>query len=285
MLTYISYRITEMIAILLPYPMAYSFVRMLFTLSYAAGIQSRPIHKNISMVLKKDIDDPEVKKLAKTVYINWGKNVVDFLKHGIISKNRLKQRIKLDGTDNLAKALEKGRGAVIFTCHVGNFEWGACRMAVEGFVVRGVSLVRKSRLTNTFFEAKRLSKGLKTLYINRMIHVFRYLKDNEVVAIPSDWDPTGRSKKLFNFFGRKAYLPTGAVQIALRSGADLIPSFIWRDGKYNHRQVICEPIALDRTGSKEEMLEKNMEKIIPIMEEYISTHISEWELFHDIWEK
>ena len=82
----------------------------------------------------------------------------------------------------------------------------------------------------------------------------------------------------------KAHLPAGAVQIAVKSGAELIPSFIWREGKYTHRQVIGKAIDLDRTGDKEEILEKNINKVLPVMEKYISEHISEWELFHDIWE-
>jgi hypothetical protein len=31
------------------------------------------------------------------------------------------------------------------------------------------------------------------------------------------------------------------------------------------------------------MLEKNMKKVLLVMEKYISEHIDEWELFHNIW--
>jgi KDO2-lipid IV(A) lauroyltransferase len=284
MLTYLGYRFVEMLAILLPYPIAYFISTFAFALSFFFGINTAAIKKNVSVVLKKDINDPEVRKTALNIYTSWSKNIVDFLKHRIISKDRLRQRIKLDGVNYLDDALKKGKGVVIFTCHVGNFEWGACRLAVDGYNIWGVSLVRKSEMTNRFFDSKRLSKGLKTLYINKMIHVFRYLKDNEIVAIPSDWDPTGKAERPFDFFGKKALLPTGALQIALKSGAALLPSFIWRDGKYNHHQIIGKPVQLDRTGDKEEMVEKNMKKVLPIMEKYISEHIGEWELFHDIWE-
>lgn len=283
MLTYLGYRFIEFLAFILPYPIAYFVGRTGFLLVFKLGISVDYIKKNASVVLKKDINDPLVYKTARNVYLNWPKNVVDFLKHRMISRNRLRQRIKLEGIHHLDKALKKKKGVVIFTCHIGNFEWGACRLAVDGYDIWGVSLVRKSQLTNRFFEKRRLTKGLKTLYINKMLNVFRYLKDNEIVAIPSDWDPTGRAEREFEFFGRKALLPTGALQIALKSGAALIPSFIWREGKYDHHQIIGAPIELDRTGDKEEMLEKNMKKVIPVMEKHISEHIDEWELFHNIW--
>ncbi|MFZ3387027.1 MAG: hypothetical protein WA120_07625, partial [Candidatus Hydromicrobium sp.] len=102
-------------------------------------------------------------------------------------------------------------------------------------------------------------------------------------AITSDWDPTGQAARPFKFFGKTAYLPTGALMIALKSGAPLIPSFVCRKDKYNHFQIIEKPIDLIREGDKETLINKNMEKVLEVMEKYIRNNISEWEMFHDIW--
>jgi len=250
---------------------------------FATGANVNTIKKNISIVLKKDIDDPEVHRIAKRIFINWGKNIADFLKHKVVSREKLKQRISVDSFKNLKKGLDKGKGVVIFSCHIGNFEWAASRIGVENYKIWGLTLFRKSDRTNKFFESNRLLKGFFTVYVNRMHHIFRYLKNNEIVAVPMDWDSTGTSSKLFDFFGKKAYLPTGALQIALRSGAALVPCFVWRDKKYTHHMVIMEPVELDHSGGKEEVIEKNMKIVIPIMEKHIREHIAEWELFHNIW--
>ena len=283
MFGYIGYKILEFIAVATPYPITYCIGAVGAMLWFFTGINVATIKKNISKVLDLNINDKKIHSIAKKIFINWSKNIVDFLKHPIISKEKLKQRIEVNGLENLDSELQKGKGVVIVTVHIGNFEWGACRLAVEGYKIWGVSLIRKNRLISKFFESKRLSKGLKTLYINRMLHVFRVLKNNEIVAIPSDWDPTGQAARPFNFFGKTAYLPTGALQIALKSGASLIPSFICRKDKYNHSQIIEKPIDLIREGSKETMINKNMGKILKVMEKYIRNHISEWEMFHDIW--
>ncbi|MBN2072429.1 MAG: lysophospholipid acyltransferase family protein, partial [Actinobacteria bacterium] len=253
-------------------------------LCFYTRISLAVVKKNICIALNIKTDDPETGRIALKIYINWFKNIVDFLKHKNISSKRLKERVGLIGKENLDRALKKGRGVVIFTCHIGNFEWGACRLAVEGYDIWGVSLVRKSGLTNKFFESNRLAKGLKTLYTNRMLNVFRILKNNGIVAIPSDWDPTGRAGRPCKFFGKNAFLPTGAVQIAIKSGAALLPSFIWRKDKYNHRQVVGEPLELDLTGDNDEQLNKNIARMHSVMEKYIVEHITEWELFHDIWQ-
>ena len=104
------------------------------------------------------------------------------------------------------------------------------------------------------------------------------------MAIPSDWDPTGTSKT-YDFLNKKAKFPSGAMQIALASGAPLIPSFIVRDGKFHHHQIIGEPLDLVREGSKEEILEKNMQKIIKVLEKYITENLDQWAMFHNIFVK
>jgi len=285
MFGYIGYKILEFIAVATPYPITYCIGTFGAMLWFFTGVNVANIKKNISNVLGLNINDKKTNNLAKKVFINWAKNVVDFLKHPVVSGEKLKQRVEVNGLENLDSGLQKGRGVVIVTVHIGNFEWGACKLALEGYKIWGVSLVRKNSLISKFFESNRLSKGLKTLYINKMLHVFRILKDNEIIAIPSDWDPTGQAARPFNFFGKTAYLPTGALQIALKSGASLIPSFIWRKDKYNHSLIIKKPIDLARKGSKETLINKNMGKILKVMEKYIRNHISEWEMFHDIWSK
>jgi len=283
MFGYIGYKILEFIAIATPYPVTYFIAKSGAMLWFLIGINVWTIKNNISKVLDIDFKDKKTHQTAIKIFSNWAVNIVDFLKHSNISKEKLKKRIEIKGLDNLDNALKNGKGVVIFTAHIGNFEWGACRLAVEGYDIWGVSLVRKSKLTRRFFESKRLSKGLRTLYINKMLNVFKILKNNEIVAIPSDWDPTGQAARPFKFFGKTAYLPTGALQIALKSGAPLVPSFIYRKDKYNHCLIIENPVDLIREGDKETMITKNMKKVIKIMEKYIRNNISEWEMFHDIW--
>ena len=283
MFGYIGYKILEFIVIATPYPVTYLIAKLGAWLWMLTGKNVNLIKNNVSRVLNLSVEDREIRKITTKIFINWAKNIADFLKHSIISREKLRQRIEVKGLENLDSALEKGKGVVIFTAHIGNFEWGACRLAVEGYNIWGVSLVRKNKLVGRFFESERLTKGLKTLYINKMLNVFRILKNNEIVAIPSDWDPTGQAARPFEFFGRTAYLPTGALQIALRSGAPLIPSFIYRKGKYNHFQIIENPIDLIREGDKETLIAQNMKKVIKVMEKYIRDNISEWEMFHDIW--
>jgi len=280
--SFTNYMIAAFLACATPYPVSFFISKNLALLWWVARKNVSSVKTNVAKVLDLDPNDERVIKISRKIYYEFAKNVVDFFKNGIITLNQFKKNITLDGIENLRKALEDGKGAVIFTAHIGNFEWGASRIGSEGIKIWGVGLYRENRFLDKYFEKNRKSKCLNTLNANRMLGVFRILKNNEVVAVPSDWDPTG-SSRAYDFLNKKVLLPSGAVQIAVASGAPLIPSFIVRDGAYHHHQVICEPIDLIREGPKEEILEKNMQKIVHVLEKYISENLDQWVMFHNIW--
>lgn len=287
MLIFLGYKFVEFIAFITPYPISYLIAGIAARLVYLLGICVPVLKKNVANALGKDINSKEVSKIVQRIYINWFLNVTDFLKHPLVSRKKFKKRIRLEGLENLDNALKPGKGAVIFTAHLGNFEWGACRLGVQGYKIWGTGLTRTYKRTNEFFEKRRLSKGLNTLYANKvMLNIFRILKNNEIIAIPSDFDPLGTANT-YKFFGKYAHIPSGPVEIAMKSGAPLLPSFTWRIDKYNHFQVIGKPVELvDDNGNREnrkEIIRLNMERVIAVIEKHISEHIDQWELFHDIW--
>ncbi|MCL4377104.1 MAG: lysophospholipid acyltransferase family protein [Actinobacteria bacterium] len=279
-----GYKFLELLVFIIPYPVCYLIALIVAKVVVVGNINVDVLKTNVSKVLDMDKNDKEVKKIVTKIYINWFYNVVDFLKHPLISKEKLKRRVELVGTENLENALKKGKGAVLFTAHIGNFEWGACRIAVEGFNICGTGLSRLNKHTNNFFESRRLSKGLKTLYVNNLLHIFKLLKNNEVIAIPTDWDSQGTAK-LYDFFGKKAYIPSGPIEIAMKSGAPLLPSFIYRKDKYTHFQIIEKQLELDFDSSydKKELIAINTRKMTVVLEKYIKEHLDQWEMFHNIW--
>jgi len=279
---FLGYKFLEFLALTTPYPISYLIALIVAKIVTTFNVNVDILKTNVSKVLNIDKNSKEVKRIVQKIYINWFFNVVDFLKHPIVSKEKLKKRVEIVGLENLDNALKKDKGVVIFTAHIGNFEWGACKVALEGYEIWGTSVSRPYKRTNNFFESRRLSKGLKTFYINNLLHIFRILKNNEIIAIPTDWDSQGSARQ-YDFFGNKAYIPSGPVEIAMKSGAPLIPSFIRRKSKYNHFQVIEEPIELETEGDKKELIAINTQKMIKVLEKYIREDIDQWEMFHNIW--
>lgn len=283
MLIFLGYKFVEFLAFATPYPITYFIASVSARILFNLNINVDALKTNISNVLNLDKNDKEVNIITRKIYINWFLTVTDFLKHTRVSKEKLKQRVEITGLENLDKALEKGKGVVIFTAHVGNVEWGACRVASEGYRIWATGLHRPYEPTNRFFESRRLVKGVRILYVNKsLLDVFRILKKNEIIAIPTDWDSQGTAR-IHDFFGKKAYIPSGPVEIAMKSGAPLIPCFTHRKGKYKHIVEMEKPLELETEGEKKELIDINTAKMANVLQKYIKEHIDQWEMFHNIW--
>jgi Kdo2-lipid IVA lauroyltransferase/acyltransferase len=283
MLIFLGYKFVEFIALATPYPITYFVASIAARFLFNLNINVDALKTNVANVLNLDKNDREVRATARKIYINWFITVADFLKHERVSREKLKQIIEITGLENLDKALEKGKGVVIFTAHIGNVEWGACRVAAEGYSMWATGLHRPYEPTNKFFESRRLVKGVRILYVNKsLLEVFRILKNNEVIAIPTDWDSKGTAHA-HDFFGKKAYIPSGPVEIAMKSGAPLIPCFIHRKNKYNHFIEMEKPLELETEGEKKELIDINTAKMVKVLQKYIKEYLDQWEMFHNIW--
>jgi Kdo2-lipid IVA lauroyltransferase/acyltransferase len=287
MLIYFGYKFAEFLVFVTPYPVTYFIADTVATILFFCGKYVDILKKNVSLALDININDKKTTMIAWKIYITWYRNIADFIKLPLINNENFKKRVELHGLENLKEALNKGKGAVLFSAHMGNFEWAGCRIAVEGFKVTGVGLERPCKRTNLFFENRRRPRGMGTIYANkRELNIFRILKNNETLAMPTEFDPLKTARE-YDFFNKKAFIPSGPVELALKTGAELIPCFTWRKDKYKHYEEICEPLKLERDEKKfagrKEFVDYNMKKMTEVLEKYIREHIEEWEMFHDIW--
>src|SRR4030042_5277177 len=142
MLIFLGYKFVEFLAFATPYPLTYLIASVSARILFNLNINVDALKTNVANVLNLDKNDKEVAATARKIYINWFMTVADFLKHTRVSKEKLKKIIEITGLENLDKALKKGKGVVIFTAHIGNVEWGACRVAAEGYSIWAAGLHR-----------------------------------------------------------------------------------------------------------------------------------------------
>ena len=64
-----------------------------------------------------------------------GSNAVDFLRLHRLDRIDLERIVRVDGEEHLVKGLARGRGVVVATGHVGNWELLAAFYARRGFPV------------------------------------------------------------------------------------------------------------------------------------------------------
>jgi KDO2-lipid IV(A) lauroyltransferase len=96
-----------------------------------------------------------------------------------------------------------------------------------------------------------------------------------------DRDLIGNGEPL-EFFGTPAPIPIGAVEIAIRSGAAVVPILLFRDSHRVH--AICYPeIRYSPEQPRDAEVRKTAEVLLRIFERAIRNHPEQWHVLDPIW--
>src|SRR5947207_7060807 len=81
--------------------------------------QRRAALDNYSAALGRDRDDPEVARVARRAFQNYGRMLMDFVLIESLTPAELIERISVDGLQHLDESLSRGRGAIMAVPHMG----------------------------------------------------------------------------------------------------------------------------------------------------------------------
>jgi len=165
---------------------------------------------------------------------NLARNMVDLIK-GPESCG-----VQVEGADALFKALERARerekGVLLVIAHSGNWDHAGIVTARGGFPMCFIARHQKnSRMYRELIRAREEGGGTVVDRDDpRLIRkLLAFLAENGVVAILVDI----RARKAgdtYRFLGRTAWLGNGLGLLAAKSGAEVLPVYLGRDGRRLH---------------------------------------------------
>jgi len=285
MFFYILYRIGYFLANILPLRFAYGLANIVSDLQYFIAKKDREaVAENMSTLLKKDVS--ECHALSRKVFRNFGLYLVDFFRMPNLTKKDIDERVKITGIENIQMVLGQNRGAVILTCHIGNWEMGGVVMAMLGYDMSDVALNHKHKSINDFFIKQREKKGLKVITINFIMkRCISALRRKGLLALLGDRDFTNNGI-IVNFFGIPTSIPKGPAMLSLKTNSAVIPGIFVREGRFNYNLIFDKPVEINEEAdiSQEEVIKKATERFVAIMEKYIRIYPDQWLIFRRFWE-
>lgn len=286
MLGWLLYKIGSLVPRLLPLKQAYRVAMWWASMWYSLNDHyARELRDNIAQVLGRSPDSPEVRRIGHHIFRTFSKTICEFLKFPRLSPAELEELVEIKGQEIFDRALEGRKGVVIFSAHLGNWELGAAYLGTKGYQIYGIFLDHSRTMVNAMFDKYRRSMGVHTLSANAFLRpAIKILRKGGAVAFITDWDVFGTGQPV-KFFGRMTTLPKGAVYLAMRTGAILLPVFILRLEDDRHQIIFENPIPLVQKGDKNEALRENLARVVEIMETYISSNLEQWAMFHRIWKE
>ena len=193
---------------------------------------------------------------------------------------------QLTGWDGFVEAHRRGRGVLLVTPHLGNWEFGAPLLQERG--VRLMVLTQPEpdpRLTQLREEARR-RWGIQTVVVGNdpfaFVSIIQQLNEGAVVALLLDRPPAATAVEV-EFFGRPFAASVAAAELARASGCAILPVYLPRvNGRYEAH--LLPEITYDRAalGNRDARIRFTGE-ILRAFEPALRQHPDQWFHFVPLW--
>lgn len=184
-----------------------------------------------------------------------------------------------------------GRGVILVTGHLGNWEVGSVAAPDRGAPV--VHVVREEELdprAQRFIE-RLLTERTGDRYVTHFaardpllgIVLLEALRRGEVVALQGDRPRAGGRTVDVELFGRPFSIPAGPMALARNAGVPLLPAFVLREGRRRYGVRFGRPIEVPSTDDRDADLRRAGERVVAVLEAIIRSVPHQWFCFRRLW--
>lgn len=210
--------------------------------------QVRIVRGNLGRVLPA-ASRREVSRLTAKIFRNYARYLVDYGRLRWVPREGLDTVIPvLEGKENLQAAFDAGRGVILITGHIGNWELGGIFFGHRGVKVNVVTLPDGSQQIDAIRKGYRGQYSINTIVLDgspfASLEMMAALKRGEVVAMLVDrW---GKADGVVTpFFGGCLQLPRGPFVLSRMTGAPILPGFVVRDAT-SYRGIVEAPFVVQQ---------------------------------------
>lgn len=280
------YIIIDFLSYLLPKKLAYFIDKLIVAAVYYSVYRKgrKNVAQNLACVFGNELEVWRKEKIIRETFINFGLQMYEFLIMRKMNRGDFKAYANPVGFEKVQNALKRGKGVIILTGHIGNYEWGAAMVAHLGYEPSVVVARFKNEYVTRYYYNRRVQQGLEVIYLEDAVRkTLRKMKKNGIVCIVGDRDYTNDGVEV-EFFGKKTKFPAGAILMGLRTGAAVIPAFAVRVGICKYDVIFEDPLELKSKGYKQDEMKEDLMKWVKVMEKYVRTYPTQWYRFKPFWE-
>lgn len=250
---------------------------------FATKTRNRVI-QHLTIAFGKEKSEKEVIKLARMVFEMLGKNTGEMLRATRIKTlDDLEKFLVTDGMENYERAIGKGKGVIFLTCHLGAFDLQVSNMALRGLnpSIIGTPL-KDERLNELLWNYRNMHGAIAIERGRETFRLIKVLKSGGSVALLIDQDTKVKSR-FVNFFGRPAATPVGATVLAMKTGASVVPTYVYLGDDWKQHMHILPEIPMRITGDDEADMIYNTQILTNFIEDIIRKHPGQWVWMHERW--
>lgn len=216
-------------------------------------------------------------------YINLGRSVVEFLNLAKIGK-KIDEIVSVHDIENLNDALACGRGVILLTAHLGNWELAAAYLGIKDYPMRAIGAEQRDARITKLISDIRASCGVETIGKGFDLRgAIRCLQEGNILGVLLDQDAKDKGI-IAPFLGQPASTPYGPVKLAMKMRSPIVPLFIVRRKDNIHHDLYFLPSLEERVKDfYDRPIEENVRLCNDILSEWISRHPEQWLWLYPRW--
>jgi len=226
--------------------------------------------------------------LAQAFYAHFIRFLIEFARLPFMSARRRKSWVRVENMEAAVRAHDQGKGMLILTGHLGNWEVATVAGIAEHPQYRGLfHFVRrplKPRWLNDFVNRRFQRSGFGTLGRDGSLDtMLELLAGGAIVVFVLDQHASRSEGVVVDFLGHPASTFRSLALIALTTGAPVVPAASWRepDGTHVLRfEEAVPPIECENPG---EAIRRNTRAYSAALERLVLRHPEQWIWMHRRW--
>jgi Kdo2-lipid IVA lauroyltransferase/acyltransferase len=228
----------------------------------------------------------EVAELARRSYESLGRTSIETATLPGTPREELLRRFeRVEGWDLLEAARAEGKGVIIVTGHLGNWEYGGAYVAARGMPFDAVTRGMANPLFDAYIRRTRAEIGFEVIHDAEAVRrTPRSLKEGRVIAMVCDQDGLNLASSFVPFFGRPAKTPRGPAVFALRLGVPLIFAASVREPSGNYALLLSR-LPVSPTGDRDADIESIVLAYTQRLEGYVRQYPDQYFWQHRRWRR
>jgi KDO2-lipid IV(A) lauroyltransferase len=207
-------------------------------LGWVAGTVLRIRRADVDRHLAMAFPDQDLRwrgRVARGSYAHLGREAVATFRLADLDAEAVVARTRIEGLEALESALAEGKGVVVVTGHLGNWEIAGAALSARGIALDVVAKGMANRRFGEELEATRSRLGMRVVDMAvAPREVLRSLRAGRVVALVADQN--AREQGIFvPFFGVPAATFRGPALFALRAGSPIFVGTCLREPGWPQR--------------------------------------------------
>jgi len=239
--------------------------------------------ENLHLAFGEGMNEPERRQLARDVYRSMATTFLEFAYDAGRGGRDLGDRWTARGFEHVEAAAASGRGILLLTGHVGNWELLGSFVGQLEQPVHVVAGDQKNLLVDRYVRRLRRQLGMRIITMGTALKdVIRILRRGGRVALVADQDG-GPDGIFVNYMGRPASCAVGPARFAYRTGSPVIIGLSRRLRTGRYEATFYPPILPDPERPEREEIERILIAYTRTLEDFVRRYPDQWFWMHRRW--